>query len=70
MTEVCTKAVKKLKEGEFFTKKSIECPSPSQVWVRGHYDRYAKKYVCYKFDDVNTWAFINPAREVFTEFYF
>lgn len=36
--------LKELKKGDFFTKKAISDPSESQVWVRGDYDRSAKKY--------------------------
>ena len=38
-----TTAIKNLKKGEFFTKKSIEYPTDRQVWIRGEYDHSEKK---------------------------
>ena len=44
--------LKELKKGDFFTKLDISDPKPRQVWVRGEYDRSAKRYECYKWEDV------------------
>jgi len=62
--------VKELKRGEFFTKKSNPSPLDSQVWVRGDYDRSAKKYECHRYDDVNTFCYLSGAREVYTDLIF
>lgn len=62
--------VKELKKGEYFTKKLIEDPKDSQVWVRGDYDRTEKRYECYRYDDVCTCCYLKGDREVFTDFVF
>ena len=38
--------IKDLKKGAFFTKKPVDNPKESQVWIRGEYDRSEKKYEC------------------------
>ena len=35
------------------------------VWVRDEYDRSERKYLCYKWDDVNHWAYMRSARGVY-----
>lgn len=62
--------IKEVKKGEFFTRKPIENPTESQVWVKGEYDRSLKAFECYKFSDVNTCAYIKATKEVYTEFTF
>lgn len=62
--------IKDLKKGAFFTKKAIDEPRDSQVWIRGDYDRSAKKYECQRFDDVGTFCYLPGGREVFTDFTF
>jgi len=62
--------LKSLKKGEFFTKKQIENPTDSQVWVRGDYDRAEKKYECVRFDDANKFCYMTGSKEVFTDFVF
>lgn len=62
--------VKELKKGEFFTKKPIEYPTDSQVWVRDEYDRSEKKFLCYNFDDANRWCYLKGDKEVYTELIF
>ena len=62
--------IKQLKQGEYFTKKAIESPKESQVWIRGEYDRELKKYECYNFSDINKFCYIPGNKEVFTEFTF
>lgn len=62
--------IKELKKGDWFTKKEVEFPSESQVWVRGGYDRTEKKYECYCFGDVNRTTFINGSKEVYVGFSF
>ena len=62
--------IKDLKKGTFFTKKAIDEPKESQVWIRGDYDRSSKKYECQRFDDVGTFCYLPGDREVFTDFTF
>ena len=62
--------IKELEKGAYFTKKAIEVPRESQVWVRGEYDRSSKKYECSRFDDVNTTCFLPGGREVLVDFVF
>lgn len=62
--------IKELEKGAYFTKKAIEVPRESQVWVRGEYDRSSRKYECHRFDDVNTTCFLPGDREVFVDFVF
>ena len=62
--------VRDLKKEEMFTLKPIEYPKESQVYVRGEYDRSTKKYICYKWSDVNSEKLLKGDKEVYTEFYF
>lgn len=62
--------VKDLKKGAFFTKKVIEEPRESQVWIRGNYDRSCGKYECQRFDDASSFCYLPGDREVFTDFVF
>ena len=62
--------VKQLKNGEFFTLKPIAEPKESQVYIRGEYDRSAKKYECGKFSDISYSRLIKGNTEVYTDFVF
>ena len=62
--------IKELKKGEFFTKKPLEYPKESQVWIRGDYDRSEKKYECVRFDDANAFCYLSGTKEVFTDMIF
>ena len=62
--------IKELKKGDFFTKKEIFFPRESQVWIRGEYDRSAKKYECIRFDDASSFCYLAGDREIFTTFVF
>lgn len=62
--------IKELKKGDYFTKKSIEYPKDSQVWVKGNYDRVERKYECYNFADVNRYCYIPGNKEIFIDFIF
>ena len=42
------KLLKDVKKGEFFTKKPIEEPKETQVFIRGDYDRGERKMVQYR----------------------
>lgn len=62
--------LREVKRGDYFTKKNIDFPRDSQVWIRGEYDRSEKKYECYRFDDVNTTCYIKGDKEVYVDFTF
>lgn len=62
--------IKELKRGDFFTKKAIEYPKESQVWVRGDYDRSSRKYECHRWDDVNRSCLMKADAQVFTDLVF
>jgi len=62
--------IKELKKGEFFTLKPISEPEESQVYIRGEYDRSAKKYECGKFSDISYSRLIKGDTEVYTDFVF
>lgn len=62
--------IKDLKKGAFFTKKPVDNPKESQVWIRGEYDRSEKKYECTRFDDISCSCFLPGSKEVFTDFTF
>ena len=64
------KAIKELKSGEYFTRKPVEDPKDSQVWVRGAYVPGAKAYECFNFADVCRTILIKGKTEVFTDFTF
>lgn len=62
--------LKDVKRGEFFTRKLVEEPKESQVWIRGDYCRDLKKYECQNFNDANRFIYIRGDKEVFTDFTF
>lgn len=62
--------LKELKQGEYFTKKDISEPTETQVFVRGEYCREDKKYIIYRFSDVNDFQMMKGDKEVFTDFVF
>lgn len=62
--------VKELKKGDFFTKKNVSCPTENQVFVRGDYDRSARRYECYRFSDINDTQLLRGDKVVFCEFEF
>lgn len=62
--------IKDLKRGDFFTVKPIENPTEKQVYIRGDYDRSAKKYTCTRFDDICTTRDFPGSKTVFTDFTF
>lgn len=62
--------IKNLKKGDFFTKKPLDNPKESQVWMRGDYDRSLKKYECIRFDDMCTFCYLPGDRDVYTGFTF
>ena len=62
--------IKDLKKGEFFTRKPIENPKESQVWIRGEYDKSAKAYEATRFDDINHSVLLGRTTGVYTDFTF
>lgn len=62
--------LKDLKRGDYFTKKDISEPTESQVFIRGEYCREDKKYIVYRFSDVNDFQLMKGDKEVFTDFCF
>ena len=62
--------IKELKKGQFFTKKAIDNPTETQVFIRGDYDREQKKYECVRFDDCNRFCYLKGNTEIFTDFTF
>jgi len=68
--ETRTMKIKELKKGDFFTKKELDAPKDSQVWIRGDYDRSSKRYECQRFDDACSFCYLPGTKEVFTGFTF
>lgn len=64
------KKLKELKRNDLFTLKEIEHPTESQVYVKGEYDRSEKKYLCWKYSDINAWRYIKADKLVNVDFYF
>lgn len=62
--------VKQLKKGDFFTRKPIENPTEKQVFIRGEYDRSARRYECTRFDDISSQIYLKGDKEIFTDFTF
>lgn len=62
--------LKELKKGDFFTKKNIAEPKDSQVWIRGEYDKFSKKYVITRFNDFCDTQLMRGDKEVFVDFCF
>lgn len=62
--------IKDLKKGEFFTRKPIENPKETQVYIKGDYDRSTKTYDCTRFDDISRTISLKASAQVYTEFVF
>ena len=62
--------VKQLKKGKFFTRRPIENPTEKQVFIRGEYDRAAKKYERTRFDDISSAVYLRGDKEIFVDFTF
>ena len=54
--------LRKLGRGDLFR---LAGNDEAPVWVRDEYDRSERKYLCYKWDDVNHWAYMRSARGVY-----
>lgn len=64
--------LKDLKKGDYFTLRSFDgkTPKENQVYIKGDYDRSAKKYDCGKFDNICYSRYFDGNKEVFTDFTF
>ncbi len=62
--------IKDLKKGDFFTRTPNPDPKDSQVWIRGDYDREAKRYECTRFDNICVSVLLPGDKDVYTEFVF
>ena len=54
--------LRRLCRGDLF---SLAGNDDAPVWVRDEYDRSEKKYLCYKWDDVNHWTYMRSVRGVY-----
>lgn len=54
--------LRKLGRGDLFR---LAGNDDAPVWVRDEYDRSERKYLCYKWDDVNHWTYMRSARGVY-----
>lgn len=62
--------IKELHKGDFFTKKPIENPRDNQVFIRGDYDRSARRYACTRFSDFCDVQLLSGDKTVFCDFIF
>jgi hypothetical protein len=64
--------LKGLKKGEWFTRKSLgeKEAKPSQVYIRGDYDRTIKKYCCGRCDDISFEVALRGDTEIYQDFVF
>lgn len=54
--------LKKICLGGLFRLTSSE---DAPVWVRDEYDKSERKFLCYKWDDVNHWTYMRSVRGVY-----
>lgn len=66
----CIMTLKELKQGEYFTLRPIAEPKESQVYIRGEYDRSARRYDCQKWSDINYSRLLPGKTVVYTDFCF
>lgn len=62
--------IRKLKLGEYFTRRTFGGCYSRRVLVRGPYDSTTRVYMCHHFDDVNHWVYLKPLTKVWTQFDF
>lgn len=62
--------LRELKKGDYFTRKPLENPKDSQVFVKDDYDRTEKKYCCIRFSDISSCIMLKGDTEVYTDFTF
>lgn len=68
--ELTATKLKDLKRETWFTRKPIEYPSDRQVFIKNDYDREDKRYICYRFSDVNDYIMLKGDTIVYTDFTF
>lgn len=61
------KPIRELRKGELFRLSDRET---APVWVRGEYIHGAKKYITYKYDDVNHERLLSGDKRVIVDFIF
>ena len=54
--------INKLNQGTIFHMTALET---SPMWVKGEYNRFAKKWECHKYDDVNHEKLLGKNRVVY-----
>ena len=54
--------LRKLGRGDLFR---LAGNDDAPVWVRDEYDRSERKYLCYKWNDVNHWTYMRSVRAVY-----
>jgi len=59
--------IKQLPKGEFFKLNGTES---APVWVRDYYDTGSKRYLVYKFEDINCTKWVKGSKNVFVGFTF
>ena len=64
------KKLKDLKQGEFFTRKPIEEPKESQVFIKDFYVREDKKYFCTRWNNASDGIELKGDTKVYVDFYF
>ena len=64
--------LKELKKNEMFSRKSLNNTEakPSQVYIKGDYDRSNKKYWCQKWNDISDGIELKGDAEVYQDFTF
>lgn len=62
--------LKDLKKGDYFTKKPIEFPSDSQVFIKEDYERSEKKYFVSRFSDFCDSSLMSGSKFVYVGFTF
>lgn len=64
------KKLKDLKQGEWFTRKPIDCPKESQVFIREYYIREDKRYFCERWSAIGDGIELKGDTIVYVDFYF
>ena len=59
------KRIKDLKQGDLFCLKNYDNPTDEQIYIRGYYERFSKKYECYKYSDINAERFFDGNKIVY-----
>jgi len=62
--------LKDLKKGEWFTRKPIENPKETQVFIKDSYIRENKKYCCIRWNDISDGIELKGNTKVFIDFTF